>query len=184
MPDGRTHYNNWTISWVWIVVLVILVTAFQYYFVAIGIAFGYFLGRWIDPDLDQLALTNAESRMMHEIPMLGMLFVASWFPYAYLARLVGGHRSFWTHFPVVSTAIRIIYMAVVSFIMLFTLYSVVHVLSVMVDVSDIISLIPFNDIQSIVKSEYALMVYYGAFTGLSIADFIHWFADVKSKHKE
>jgi uncharacterized metal-binding protein len=112
----------------------------------IGWLVGYGLGRWIDPDLDQIGITAAEGRMVNEIPILGTLLVG--YSSIYGAVFRRHHRSFITHFPVVSTAIRAVYF-------FWWLYFAINVLY-----------------------DYQLLFLVGVFIGLSIADTIHYVLDM------
>lgn len=74
-----------------------------------GILVGYLMARYVEPDLDLFGITSSEGRMIHDFKILGAFMVAYWVPYGYLFR--EHHRSFWTHFPLVSGLIRMLYMS-------------------------------------------------------------------------
>jgi uncharacterized metal-binding protein len=120
------------------------------YLTGIGVTFGYLLGRYIDPDIDQLVVTNAEGRLLRELGLIGAIIVAFLFPYAYMSRWVGGHRSFLTHFPVISTALRLLYILVPLMMYKWSLF----------------------------ENENFLLFLLGTWIGLSISDFTHWILDV------
>jgi hypothetical protein len=111
MSDGKRHYEVY--SWGWALSISV---AGLFGFVSgrletsIGILIGYWLHRWIDPDLDQIAITSAEGRMMREIPVLGSLLVGWTTLYAWVMKLFGGHRSPITHFPVIGTLVRMVWL--------------------------------------------------------------------------
>lgn len=67
--------------------------------------FGYLFGAYLDPDSDQINLTGADGRAIRKFGILGIMWVMYWMPYAW----VMPHRSFFSHFPVVSTIIRDLY---------------------------------------------------------------------------
>jgi hypothetical protein len=81
---------------------------------------GYFLGytfhRWCDNDLDLMGVSGAEGRMVNELPIIGHIFFGA--SSAYGSWFRKKHRSFLTHFPVVSTIIRLIFFFSVPFILL------------------------------------------------------------------
>lgn len=79
---------------------------------AAGAVVGVPLGAIVDPDLDQISITAAEGRMMRTIGPLALPWLAFWGLYA--AFPLFKHRSFWTHYPVVSTFIRIVFFAALS----------------------------------------------------------------------
>lgn len=73
---------------------------------AAGVALGFVLGPDLDVDGGNIAMHN-----MRRVPFVGRLLSWPWrfiwFPYAKVFK----HRSFWTHAPLIGTAIRIIYLA-------------------------------------------------------------------------
>jgi len=68
---------------------------------ALGCASGVILS----PDLDVDHKTESEERVWRWGCAFGFAFQSYWYPYA----LAMPHRSFWSHFPGVSTAIRVLY---------------------------------------------------------------------------
>jgi hypothetical protein len=80
----------------------------------IGSFIGYYFGRYIDPDLDLISTSASESRLMEDFGIFGSIIVGYFVIYAYLMRFVGigkkGHRNFYSHFPGVSTIIRLIWL--------------------------------------------------------------------------
>jgi uncharacterized metal-binding protein len=98
------------------------------------------------PDLDQEGLCTGESLIVKWTLGIGFLWCAIWYPYATMF----SHRSFYTHFPIVSTLIRILYLFVPTFIILHLLGYNIH--------------IPWI---------YALF----GFIGLVISDTAHWAMD-------
>lgn len=73
------------------------------------LVFGALTGLVMNPDLDVDSGSDAFN-VVRSLggPVLAAIWRAFWFPYAKLA----SHRSFWSHFPVVSTFIRVVYLAV------------------------------------------------------------------------
>lgn len=153
MPDGKTHFKNWKLGWF----LVIPISGYLFLektpLEASGWLLGYATGAFLDPDLDEIGATNAESRMVNKIPILGY-FIYGWSS-VYGAIFRRKHRNFWTHFPFFSTIIRIIWF----FWWLIPLYYF-----------------------QILRYEY-WQLYFALFyfLGLSYADFLHWLADSLSK---
>lgn len=158
MPNGKVHYKIWKRSWFLAITMaiILLVAASQYWLAAAFIPVGYFMGRYFSPDLDLVGINSDESRMMDDFKIFGAFMVAYWFPYAYLMRFIGigrkGHRNFFSHFPVVSTIIRFLYLAI-----------------------PVILAFYYFDLP--VRPEYALIVT-GVLVGMSIADTLHWAADM------
>lgn len=107
--------------------------------------FGYGLGAFFDPDLDQLTITSAEGRIVNDFKILGYIIVGYTTIYGAIFRRY--HRSFITHFPGVSTAIRLVYL-------FWWLYFAIDILY-----------------------DYEIMVGIGVWIGLSIADLIHFVLD-------
>lgn len=106
MPDGVTHYKIYKRGTpLPVAVAFFSFFVFRDYAPPLGILVGYFIGRWIDPDLDQMGATAAEGRMVNELPIVGWFFYGWWSIYGSIFRR--HHRSFWTHYPGVSTIIRL-----------------------------------------------------------------------------
>ena len=82
---------------------------------SLGNLVGYTCGRWIDPDWDIFGSNNAEGRMVNEIPVLGHFLYGVSSTYGSIFRRK--HRSFWTHFPGISTLIRLVFVGTVPFIL-------------------------------------------------------------------
>jgi len=152
MPPGFVHYRNWKAGWIVTTIASALFLYLENWYVAIGLIVGYGLGYWLDNDLDQISITSAEGRML-KIPILGWFLVA--YSSFYGAIFRNHHRSFWTHFPIFSTAIRVVYF----FWWIGLLYHY----------------------QWITFQDWHVLFYGSAFAGLSFADYIHWFADTFDK---
>lgn len=82
---------------------------------SLGNIVGYSCGRWIDPDWDIFGSNNAEGRMVNEIPLLGHFLYGISSTYGSIFRRK--HRSFLTHFPGVSTIIRLVFVLLFPFIL-------------------------------------------------------------------
>lgn len=112
MPDGKTHYIYYKRGFMVSIPISILSS---FYSVKLGLGYicGYGFGAVCDPDWDLVTANNAESRLL-KIPILGhFLFGISSFYGSYFFRK---HRGFWGHFPFISTAIRLIFVFAVPFI--------------------------------------------------------------------
>lgn len=101
MASGKTHE------------LMTIVSAFptgMWLFMESGLAagasafVGCMAGVWLSPDLDVDGMTLSKRRMI-QIPYIGKVVRWYWQPYS----LAIAHRSFWSHFPVVGTLIRVLY---------------------------------------------------------------------------
>jgi len=148
MPNGEVHFAKWKLGWLGVVPTSFVLLPLSPY-ASVGLLVGYGLGRWIDPDLDQITITKSESRMISDFHIVGWLLVA--YSTIYGTAFRRKHRSFWTHFPFVSTAIRYVYW----FWWIGLLY--------------------WKDV--IQYSNIHLVFIMCSFFGLSIADIIHWALD-------
>jgi uncharacterized metal-binding protein len=159
MSDGKTHLRNWWVGWVGEIPLSIIAINQTNPYIGIGSNVGYLLGYVFDPDMDQFGTTGAESRMVNKLPIIGYLFFSISSIYGAVFR--HNHRSFITHFPVVSTIIRLFFL---FFWMIIPYY---------------LHWIRYEDWQG--------QVYLGILGGLSLADALHYIADILSsefKHKK
>jgi uncharacterized metal-binding protein len=162
MPSGKTHYSNYKKAAVLVPPLALLALASTGdAWTALGVPVGYFLGRWIDPDLDQVSITDCEGRMMRDLKLAGAIFVAWWLPYAYLMRFVGigrkGHRNFFSHFPGVGTALRLLWLFAAP-----------------------IAAIWWYD-WSLTWEQWGVL--FGVWIGLTFSDTIHYLADILFREK-
>lgn len=151
MPDGKTHGKLWGIA----APLPIATAAYQTYhgswISGAGVIAGYMLGRWIDPDLDQMGITSAEWRSVRECGFVGVLITMYFMPYAYVIP----HRSFFSHAPVVGTVIRVAYMAI-PFVILAIVFKWT-------------------------PSDHMIIFGISTFVGLAISDLVHITADALIK---
>jgi len=108
MPSGATHDRFWRAGWG------ITLPASLYSSISVspsfasGYLFGYGLGYYFDPDMDQVSITQAEGRLMRHFKILGYVIVGYTTIYGAVFRKL--HRSFITHFPYISTGIRFVYL--------------------------------------------------------------------------
>jgi uncharacterized metal-binding protein len=74
----------------------------------LGATLGCLAGIPLTPDLDQEGISSSEYFIIKWTMGLGFFWTMIWFPYARACP----HRSFASHFPVVSTALRLAYIGV------------------------------------------------------------------------
>jgi hypothetical protein len=83
--------------------------------IGIGYLMGYSLGRYVDPDWDLMSANSAEGRIVNEIPILGHFLYGISSSYGSLWRKC--HRSVWTHYPILSTGIRLAFILWLPFML-------------------------------------------------------------------
>jgi hypothetical protein len=156
MSDGATHYKYFMQGYKYIAVQ----TAAMYFCcgsdVALFFLAGYSTGRWIDPDWDLAGASEAEGRQLREIPVFGWLLFA-------VSSFYGGifrhqHRKPITHWPLLSTAIRLLFVFAAPVALMWWLGFPV-------------------------LSPVWLEMYIWFWIGLSEADAIHYWLDIKSNEK-
>ena len=111
---------------------------------------GYSLHRYVENDWDCVIMTASESRAVNELKIFG-------YPIFGISSIYGAvfrkkHRSFLTHFPVVSTLIRLFFLLGWW-------------------------LLPLYFYGKIIYEPWHLKVFVYGLWGLSQADMIHWMAD-------
>jgi uncharacterized metal-binding protein len=122
--------------------------------VALPMTAGCLAGIWIEPDLDVEELTRSEYSLINSpapISWLGWLWVLFWWPYGKLIR----HRSPLSHWPVLGTALRLLYLSIP--LLLFSAFTGGMPLLLL---SPLLPFAPF------------------LFAGLVLSDLAHWMADV------
>lgn len=170
MASGKVHYQHWKKGSIPTAATAVVTGISLVYFgqdvffvflLTLSWLFGYFLGKFITPDLDLIGVTWSEWAAMRELKFLGLLILVWFTPYAYGMRFVGlgkkGHRNFFSHSPIISTAIRLFWLLVPAVVAWyywrFTIY---------------------------------LFMWYiigGLFIGLAISDIIHLFGDLPLTRK-
>ena len=103
-----------------------------------------------------MGANGAEGRMVNEIPIFGHFLFGISSTYGSIFRK--HHRSFWSHFPIVSTAIRLVFVGFVPFLI-------------------------FNNFGISLVSNGWYKFHLGIWAGLSQADTIHYVLD-KLNYKE
>ena len=121
-----------------------------------GIFIGYeVIGKYCTPDWDLAGITNDESRMIGKLPILGnILFGISSMYGSFFYR---HHRSFWTHFPFVSTSIRYLFL-------FWWIWYQIYI--------------------SVLDWYWLIFLFMGMFVGTSFSDAIHWWADLTSNKED
>lgn len=149
MPNGLVHYEYFKRGYIFVVPSSLMLFLWDWEF-ALGNFLGYSFHRYCDNDLDLMGVNMAEGRQVNEIPVLGhfMFGVSS----AYGSIFRKSHRSFLTHFPIISTAIRLAFFGFIPFI-----------------------LGDYYGINFMGNGWH--MFHLGFFAGLSTADGIHWALD-------
>lgn len=104
MPDGKTHLKYWKRGLMPMVIASIFFSATMKSFYPMLFIVGYFLGLFLDPDLDQMSITAAEGRMTRTFGIFGAIFVGYFLPYGYLFK----HRGA-SHWPIWGTFTRWVY---------------------------------------------------------------------------
>jgi len=159
MPDGKTHRKIHGRCWLLPIVSAgllyryVLPETFGSVIMSLFIPVGYWLGRYIDPDLDLPRQTAAEKLWRKTIILTPILLW--WWLYAVLAKAAGGHRSFLTHAPFISTAIR--------FVWILAPFIIIAYLSGLFTTK-------FSDL--------SLALLAGIYLGLGVADTVHTLADL------
>lgn len=153
MSDGKTHAQATTaLIFPTAVSAMLLYPSDPFSAFAIG-AIGCATGLIIDPDLDLDDITRSEWQMIKRLWIVGMLWVALWYPYAWLIP----HRSPLSHWPLLGTAGRVGY-----------LFGWLWLAGAIVGIS-----VPVWAIMQ----QPLFVVWFG---GLVVADTAHWLMDVIS----
>ncbi len=108
MPGGVHHSNVQKAGWIVVAPASIYAATIYHPAMGIGLALGYLLGRYVNCDADISGLTTAEGFAINELKIFGYVLVAYMTLYGIIFRRM--HRSFFTHGPFVSTAIRWVYL--------------------------------------------------------------------------
>jgi len=105
MAPGKVHNAT---SAVLALPLGIAVAALRDPIEGVGAALGCLSGILLTPDLDQVAISISEWGMVKKLGPLGFLWMAWWYFYA---RAIP-HRSPLSHWPILGTALRLVYCAI------------------------------------------------------------------------
>jgi uncharacterized metal-binding protein len=149
MPTGETHLKIWKVGTMVAIPTSIYLAITKQPLIGIGFGIGYLTGLFIDPDADEMGATSGEGRMV-KIPILGWIMYGISSVYGAIFRR--HHRSFLTHFPFVSTAIRLLFFF--FWIPILYYFNLLH------------------------WQPWHLTFYLWFWIGLSCADALHWMADM------
>ena len=147
MPCGKTHAKFSLMLAPVVAVATLAITRDPMYAVASGL--GCLAGIPLTPDLDQEGISSSEYWIIKWTLGLGFLWTMIWFPYALLCP----HRSFISHFPIISTFLRLLYLSVLA------------------------ALICYFCSLRIPAFDYLIAIW--AVFGLVVSDSVHWALDVK-----
>ena len=112
---------------------------------------GCLLGIPVNPDLDQLTIERAEWRIIKWLPVVGWGWLMLWDLYARICK----HRGFLSHFPVVGTAGRILYL----------------------ELWDCAFWRLRGQTEPVVVTAAQMRLALGVFIGLAVSDILHWLMD-------
>jgi hypothetical protein len=115
MPSGEIHYKYFMAGYFVELPLTALLLLWDWKF-ALGNIAGYSFHRYADNDLDIMGVNSAEGRQVNELPGIGYIMFGISSVYGSIFRRK--HRSFWTHFPGISTLIRLIFFFGIPFFLL------------------------------------------------------------------
>lgn len=122
---------------------------------ALPVFVGCVAGTVMTPDMDLNA--NLPRSFLTNIPIIGRLWKGIWRPYQELL----GHRSFFSHFPIVGSSLRVLYIAGWLWFFLWLASSLFGTIT------------PVDFFESLDKSFWLI-----AFMFLCAQDFIHWLLDL------
>jgi uncharacterized metal-binding protein len=159
MPSGKVH-NASTLATMSGVVISPLIFTFGH---PISYFFGMATNLMVSPDLDVDGGNISFSYLRKVFPPLELAWMVFWWPY----RVLLPHRSFWSHFPFISTMIRLgyIFLWVNLFIWI---------------IRGILISLGFSPI----LPEYLFFWDWSFYIGLCQADIIHWAMDNTIKFRE
>ena len=106
MSDGKTHATATTALIFPVAMASLLLHPSDPFSAMAAGAIGCATGLIIDPDLDIDDITRSEWQMIKKLWIVGMLWVTLWYPYAWLIP----HRSPLSHWPLLGTAGRVLYL--------------------------------------------------------------------------
>jgi len=99
----------------WITVPMSVALSFHDWKIGFGYIVGYSLHRYCDNDWDLMGTNNAEGRLVNEIPLLGHFLYGISSTYGSMFRR--RHRSWITHYPIISTLIRLVFVLWLPFVL-------------------------------------------------------------------
>jgi hypothetical protein len=115
VPDGSTHYHYFKKGYYWVIPSSLVLISLEWRF-GLGNLLGYSLHRYIDNDLDLMGVNSAEGRQVNELPIIGHVLFGLSSIYGSIFRK--WHRHWITHFPGISTIIRLVVIFILPFMVL------------------------------------------------------------------
>lgn len=158
MPDGKTHeifrikyriFSYFVFLVFTIFLLIVPMRPGGQWLIGVGMFVGYEIGRFCSPDWDCVTATADEARMINNIPIVGHFLFGISSTYGSIFRR--HHRSFITHFPLISTSIRYV---IIFWWLWYEIY------------------------WSTLDWAWLIFIFIGMFIGTSMSDAIHWWADM------
>jgi len=112
---------------------------------------GCLLGVFVNPDLDQLTIERAEWKIIKWLPVVGWAWLMLWDIYARVCK----HRGFLSHFPIVGTVGRVLYL----------------------ELWDLALWLARDQPAPVMVTAAQMRCALGAFIGLAVSDTLHWLMD-------
>lgn len=156
MPNGEIHHMYFKRGYLVEIPLSVVMSFWDWKF-GLGNIIGYSFHRYCDNDLDLMGVNAAEGRQVNELPILGNIMFGMSSIYGSFFRKY--HRHWITHFPFISTAIRLFFFFIFPFLIM-----------------------DGYGVNFIGNGWHRFWI--GFYVGLSQADGIHWLLDVRSGWKE
>lgn len=107
MPSGEVHHAIHKVGYVTGVPASLYLMIYDAP-AGLGYLAGYHIGRYVDPDWDIMGVSTSEANMIKDFKILGYALFGYASIYGAVFRTM--HRSFITHFPYISTAIRLLFL--------------------------------------------------------------------------
>lgn len=165
MPSGKTHqkiHRKYTplVYWLVIYILVAHPPQGEWLYCLLATPVGWHLGEWISPDLDMPnKMVEAKRRWQNTIIFLPLVWW--WELYARIFSRFGGHRSLATHFPILGTITRLVWISVPVGLLYLTLIFLIGEAVMTLEIGTLMA-----------------MVTLGIAFGLVLADLEHVLADI------
>lgn len=153
MPDGARHFQEFKKGYI-VAIPVAVAMGIADIIVGVSYVVGYSSHRWWDNDSGMMSITEADGRLVRELPVLGNFLFGMKCVYKSFFRKM--HRKFIDHFPGISTLVR----------MMLILWLPVYIM---------------DNFGIYMFSVEWLKAYFGFWLGLSHADAIHYWLDATEK---
>lgn len=150
-----------------------------------GAVVGSLLSIAVNPDCDQESFSYIEWRMLKSV--IGVPHIAFWYPYA----LSLWHREPWSHFPIIGTLLRVVYMSLIPLVTIAFLQAQGYVIVKLVFIGvlyyllsrrKLFFLLMFLTLIALIFAFTAAsaplqLAIIGAVFGLTVSDILHWIMD-------